>query len=111
MNIFNKIFGISTKNLYLGRLATQSSRWIMWGHWEVTYRRTMPSKYVLVRKKEYRTYKDIFIKSKYELANECIHDGATVVCDLEPIVSNKGRIKYKDADKILKTKNPVYIKK
>lgn len=38
-------------------------------------------------------------------------DGVIIVSDLEPIISNKNRIKYKDAEEILKTKNMVYIKK
>ena len=112
MNMFEKIFGIKTKNLYLARLAIQKSKWVCWGTWEVTYKRAMPPKYVLVRRNEYScTYEDIFVKSEYELANECIHDGEAVVCDLIPVISNKSRIKYKDAEEMLKSKNSVYIKK
>ena len=50
MNIFNKIFGISTKNLYLGRLAkTEEVKFYGYSMYTTIYSKLVPNKYVLVK--------------------------------------------------------------
>lgn len=118
MKFINKVFGFSTKNLYLAELVLQ-----MPGEkhiYGVVYgipRSFYHSKYVLVRKNKkkysvYYKYKDVFTGSTYLAFGDDIMNGWRKITayDPVPIVSNKRRIRYKDAEKILKEKNSVYIK-
>lgn len=110
MNLINKLFGFKTKNLYLGKLKYSVS-YVKNGENWYGIRTYSPNKYVLVRKKEYDLYTDIFTKSEYPSRGKSLcHNKKVMVDDLNPIVSNKRRIKYKDAEEILKTKNTIYIK-
>lgn len=112
MSLKNRIFGFKTKNLYIGELR-HGITYVDNGHKWYGIRSYKPKKYVLVRRTEYKSYTDVFTGSNYEQ-----YDGdkytivnKSVVDELNPIVSNKKRIKYKDAEEILKTKNTVFIKK
>lgn len=75
------------------------------------YSSLMPNKYVLVRKTSDGKYKDQKDSSKYVLSSKSHRVDEIGVIDLEPIISDEQTITYYDADKILKTKNSVYIKK
>ena len=111
MNLKNRIFGFKTKNLYIGELrygiSYRDKVYIYYG-----IRSYEPKRYIIVRKNELLLYTDVFTGSdysrykgdKFTIVNE------NVIDKLNPIVSNKKRIKYKDAEEILKTKNPVFIK-
>ena len=111
MNLKNKIFGFKTKNLYIGELrygiTYRDNVYIYYG-----IRSYEPKKYILVRKNDISLYTDVFTGSDYDKYNgdNCNIVNETVVDKLEPVVSNKKRIKYKDAEEILKTKNPAFIK-
>lgn len=113
MNIKNKLFGFSTKNLYLAEIKRKMHRYdyndVRW----YGLRSFNPPKYVLVRKKETYDYSDIFTKTNYSTyyTDFFPEDDELVLSNLFPIVSNKRRIKYKDTEEILKTKNATYIKK
>lgn len=112
MSLKNRIFGFKTKNLYIGELRHGIS-YENNGHTWYGIRSYQPKKYVLVRTTRYKLYTDVFTGSvydqydgdKYTIVNK------NVVDKLNPIVSNKKRIKFKDAEEILKTKNTVFIKK
>lgn len=105
MNLINKMIGFKTKNLYLAQI-------VYIAPYEKNDRicirasKFTPGKYVLVRKKSSYKYVDVFTKSKYVLDYD-----EFFVDDLIPIIYNKARIKYKDAEEILKTNNSVMIKK
>lgn len=109
-NILNK--EISTENLYLAQLATFDS---ILGN-DRKFKKSNPPKYVLVRKmsddRNDIIYKDLFTNTQYnQYSYYAIKQGDVVVHSLEPIISDEQTITYYDADKILKTKNSVYIKK
>ncbi len=115
MNLKNRLFGFSTKDLYLAQL-TKKYDYTKKGITYYGVKSLTPRKFVLVRKYSdysFDLYKDIFTKSKYHIAydDSFPSNGTIIVQNLRPVVSNKKRIKYKDAEKILKTKNTVYIKK
>lgn len=106
MNIFNKIFGISTKNLYLGRLAkTEEVKFYGYSQYTTTYSSLIPNRYVLVKKTSDGKYKDQKDDSKYVLSSKSHRVDEIGVTDLEPIVRENNRISYKDANALLEEKN------
>ena len=117
--LVNKLVGFKTKNLYLAELGVYKKRYVggkgLYETFEVKCYSFNQPKYIVCRKKKYETherYKDVFTGSKYRKYNNRYYEyGDVLVKKLEPIVSNKGRIKYKDAEKILEEKNTLYIKR
>ncbi len=109
MSIKNRLFGFSTKNLYVAELMRKEKVDKM----HTTLTSFIPKKFVLVKNIEYNSYKDVFTKTNYGMKHDYYSPmvGTILVQNLSPIISTKRRIKYKDAEGILKTKNTVYIKK
>ncbi len=77
-----------------------------------TLTRLISSKFVLVKDMGNDSYKDIFTKTNYGMRHDYYYPvvGTVLVYNLVPIISTKRRIKYKDAEEILRTKNTLYIK-
>ena len=113
MNIKNKLFGFSTKGLCLAEVKYKIHRYDDCGDRLYGLRSFNPKKYVLVRKNEVHDYVDIFTKTNYSTyySDYFPEDNELVLSVLSPVISNKRRIKYKDAERILETKNIVLIKK
>lgn len=118
MRLINKIFGFSTRDLYLVELlrydrVLRSEFYDSWSHYWYKFE---PRKYIIARKKDTLRvdFEDVFTGSTYPNyktnTREC-DNGKTVAKIVSPFVSNKRRIKYKDAEEILKSKNTVLIKK
>lgn len=113
MVLINKVFGFSTKDLYLVELlryeynkSNDLSTWY----------RSNPRKCIIARKKDddFIEFIDVFTKSSYHIYKPDdyeLNSGEIVAKPISPIVSSKSRIKYKDAEKILHTKNTTYIKR
>ncbi len=117
-DIKNKLFGFSTKDLYLAELIIYESKYagIYDGKWKynTTTCRFQPEKYIIARKESGIEHKfiDIFTGSSFDDFNNCsLEFTGIVAAPVSPIISNKKRIKYKDAEEILYTKNTTYIKK
>lgn len=106
MNFFKKVFGIKTKDLYLAKLAkTEEVKYYGYSMYTTIYSVLVPNKYVLVRKTSNDKYKDQKNGSKYTLSSNSHHVDEVGVTDLEPILSEKRRISYKDAMDLLEEKN------
>lgn len=113
MPLINKVFGFSTKDLYLVELVRyeyEESKEL------VTWYRSNPRKCIIARKKgdNFPVFIDVFTKSSYrdyESNLLKVKDEEVVAKIISPFISNKRRIKYKDAEKILYTKNTTYIEK
>lgn len=112
MSIKNKLFGFNTKNLCLAELKWKVHYYDAGVRWH-GIRSFNPRKYVLVRKKAGYDYVDIFTNTIYSTYYDDFtpKNNELVLSILSPVISNKKRIKYKDAEEILKTKNTLYIKK
>ena len=104
MYLKDKIFGISTKNLYIGQLAKQYVRYKSGG---VTYTAELYNKnYVLVRQKDkywdQKQYKDVFTSSVYNKINQFENeDHEIVVVPVKAVNIGKKRIKYHDAELLI----------
>lgn len=124
--LINKMIGFKTKDLYLAELGIYEKVCVgVDGSYTSLTGNTYPNyvysvkcnsfelpKYVICRKESSHEYIDIFTRSKYEKYNYKLHrDGDILIKDIEPIISNKSRIKYKDAEGILETRNTLVIKK
>lgn len=111
MSIKNKLFGFNTKNMCLAEVKWKMHYYDNGVRW-YGLRSFNPKKYVLVRKGAGYNYVDIFTNTIYSTyySDFTPEDKELVLTNLFPVVSNKRRIKYKDAEEILKTKNTVYIK-
>lgn len=110
MKLSEKLFGISTENLYLAVLAKLSFRYEYDDAVKVEARPLTPLRYVLIRKENYyNVSKDIFTKTEYNIGTNGYKPGEITVILVEPIISNKNKITYKDALDILETKNTVKI--
>ena len=113
MSLNKKIFGFKTKNLCLAEVKYKIHRYDDYGIRWYGLRSFNPKKYVLVRKKDKNNYVDIFTKTSYSTyyCDYTTEDNELVLSISYPVISNKRRIKYKDAEEILKTANTVLIKK
>lgn len=118
MKLKDKLFGFSTKDLYLAELILYEGKYagIYDGKWKynTTTYRFQPEKYIIARKESTIEHKfiDIFTGSSFYDFNNCsLEFTGIVAAPISPIISNKKRIKYKDAEKILHTKNTTYIKR
>ncbi len=98
---------ISTKNLYIGRIV----RYKAFDYTKYTLEELNPPLYTIVRTDGYIGVKDIFNETYYTM--EHFGNSGRMVAVLEqPIITNDGKIRYKDAEEILekykekvKTKN------
>lgn len=108
--MINKIFGFRTNNLYLGELKVHKTVRYDGYLTEIYQIKSFePKKYVLVRKKGDKYFKDIFTRTKFKNVNYC-SNGEVGLNLNSSIVTNKPRISYKDAEEILTEYNPVLIK-
>ena len=100
--MIEKITGFKTKGLYFGELKqvicynTQGNNFYV----KVSFN---PKKYALASKKQ-TYYKNIFTKHTYNINNHsyAVHVGEILFDEVLEVSSNKGRIKYSDAEKYLK---------
>ena len=114
MKIVKKLFGISTKNLYLLRYYVIRNVEFYRGEtlWDSghEYNLVATDNYVLARKKGEK-YVDAFTGTKHNDDIVWPKNGAIVAKVISPIITTSNRIKYKDAEEILETKNTLVIKK
>lgn len=120
-DIKNKLFGFSTKDLYLAELVRYEEK-LFYDKYFFTLTDNYayhlePRKYIIARK-TYKGYdpkfSDVFTGSLYNVWGvdaSALKNKEIVAAPISPIISNKKRIKYKDAEEILYTKNTTYIKK
>lgn len=125
--LINKMIGFKTKDLYLAELGIyEKVRVGEDGYFKNTLTgNTYPNyvynvkcysfelpKYIICKKESKHEFTDVFTGSKYEKYTYSFYDdGDILIKDLEPIVSNRSRISYKDAEEMLETKNTLVIKK
>lgn len=108
MKSIAQVFGIQTKNLYLGVLRIHTQKWVDWGKTLHSYTSFEPPQFILVRKntKEiFTSYTDVFTNKKYNGLNPALEHGEIGVDIIKPISSNKARMGYKEAQKVLATYN------
>ena len=113
--LIHKIIGFKTKDLYLGELVIYRYKTKSIGRISDYYFDSFRQpKFALVKVNTnfYGTkYKNIFTNQKYRTLTDYDNvSGHVVVEHLEPIITNKSRITYKDAEKILEEKNTLCIK-
>lgn len=118
MSLKNRIFGFKTKDLYLLRyyvlqdVQYEAGDTILDSGYSYIIKPT--GEYVLARKthKAYEepTFIDIFTGTTHNTKIDFPKNGQIISKPISPIIANKGRINYKDAQEILKTKNAVLIK-
>lgn len=114
MKLIKKLFGISTKNLYLLRYYVYDnvkfySDGTIWNSgYEYNMRDT--DNYVLAREK-YGKYVDVFTNTKHNTRVDYPSNGDIAARVVSPIITANGRISYKDAEEILETKNCYHKKK
>ena len=123
--LINKMIGFKTKDLYIAELGKYKKVCIgVDGSYTSLTGNTYPNcvynvkcnsfalpKYIICKKESDYEYIDIFTGSIYEKYNHGLYsDGDILIKNIEPIISNKSRIKYKDAEGILETKNTLVIK-
>lgn len=112
MKLINKIFGFSTKNLYLGELKVYKDSYIGNGIYRYRVYSFDTPKYILGKKWGLYSLKDVFNHSVYNTKSSSFSDnGDIIVDDLVPIITPEKRISYKDAEELLKSKNCYYKKK
>ncbi len=111
MNVRDKLFGISTKNLYIGQLTSQIIKYDVMTN--VTDYSVLKPKgnYVLVKQKNKlleskslrrKKYKDTFSHSTYNPFNQIGNlPNETVVIPVRKIIVKQKRIKYKDAQMLI----------
>ena len=122
----NKMIGFKTKDLYLTELGIYEKVCVgSNGTYTSLTGNTYPNyvynvkcnsfelpKYIICKKESDYEYIDIFTGSIYEKYNHGLYsDGDILIKNIEPIISNKSRIKYKDSKEILETRNTLVIKK
>ncbi|MEG2351159.1 MAG: hypothetical protein RSB54_00565, partial [Bacilli bacterium] len=106
MMILKKIFGLKTKDLFLAELVIGKIKYD--NETKRGIKSFSPKRYVLV-KKEGNDYEDVLTYSKYKFYKNCyVTNDEMVVANLEPIITEKKRINYKDADKMFKTTDCSY---
>ena len=118
MNLTKKIFGFKTKDLYLLRYYVLQNVQFEAGDTILdsgySYIMKPTGEYVLARKthKAYEgpTFIDIFTGTTHNTKIDFPENGQIISKPISPIIANKERIKYKDAQEILKTKNTVLVK-
>ena len=112
MKLINKLFGFSTKNLYLGELKTYKESYKGGGIYRYRLYSFDTPKYILGKKWGLYSLREIFNHSIYNTkGSSFVESGDIIVDDLVPIITTEKRISYKDAEEILKTKNCYYMKK
>lgn len=112
MKLINKIFGFSTKNLYLGELKVYKDSYIGNGIYRYHVYSFDTPKYILGKKWGLYSLRDVFNHSVHNTKGSSFAEsGDIIVDDLVPIITSEKRISYKDAEELLKSKNCYYKKK
>lgn len=112
MKLIKKLFGFSTKNLYLGELKTYKESYVGDGKYRYHVCSFDTPKYILGKKWGLYSLRELFNHSIYNtVGSSFAESGDIVVDDLVPIITPEKRISYKDAEEILETKNCYYKKK
>lgn len=115
MDLFKKIVGIKTKDLYLAELAKIG---ITLKNPDGTYNPEffyfIPRRYVVVRKMNKKDiYKDVKRRKRYKQISDKRLDspGTVVIVNMNLIEFDRKRVSYKDIDEIELKKTSVYRKK
>lgn len=115
MDLFKKIVGIKTKDLYLAELAKIG---ITLKNPDGTYNPEffyfIPRRYVIVRKMNKKDiYKDVKRRKSYrQISGQRLDSpGTVVIVNMNLIEFDRKRVSYKDIDKIEKQRTYVYVKK